>query len=130
MPKSCSEQLQCLSLKLQGQKEEESEPAPLGIVSQGYRGREFILASFKKPFRDFLGGPVVGNLPCNAGDTGSIPRWGTGIPHGRERLSPRATAGEKPVGCDECQCAEAGPDAAKISEYIFYFLKKTSKRTI
>ena len=53
MPKSCSEWLQC-PLILQGQKEEESEPAPLGTVSQGYRGKECILASFKKSFRDFL----------------------------------------------------------------------------
>ena len=53
MPKSCSEWLRC-PLILQGQKEEESEPAPLGTVSQGYLGRECILASFKKSFRDFL----------------------------------------------------------------------------
>ena len=25
------------------------------------------------------GGPVVKNMPCNAGDAGSIPRWGTEI---------------------------------------------------
>ena len=53
LPKSCSEWLRC-PLILQGQKEEESEPAPLGTVSQGYLGRECILASFKKSFRDFL----------------------------------------------------------------------------
>ena len=26
---------------------------------------------------DFLGGPVVKNLPCNSGDVSSIPGWGT-----------------------------------------------------
>ena len=31
--------------------------------------------------RDFPGGPVVKNLPSNAGYTGSIPGWGTKIPH-------------------------------------------------
>ena len=31
--------------------------------------------------RDFPGGPVVQNLPCNAGNVGSIPGWGTKIPH-------------------------------------------------
>ena len=40
-------------------------------------------------FRDFPGGPVVKNPPCNAGDEGSIPVWGTKTPramqHG-ERL--------------------------------------------
>ena len=29
---------------------------------------------------DFPGGPEVKNLPCNAGDMGSIPGWGTNIP--------------------------------------------------
>ena len=30
---------------------------------------------------DFPGGPVVKNLPCNAGDRGSIPRQRPNIPH-------------------------------------------------
>ena len=30
---------------------------------------------------DFPGGPVVKNPPCRAGGTGSIPAWGTKIPH-------------------------------------------------
>ena len=29
--------------------------------------------ALKKPTRDFLGGPVVENLPSNAGDMGLIP---------------------------------------------------------
>ena len=33
---------------------------------------------------DFLGGPVVKNLPCNSGDVSSIPGWGTKIPHTAE----------------------------------------------
>ena len=40
---------------------------------------------------DFPGGPVVKNLPCKAGDTGSIPGWGSKIPHAEEQLSPCAT---------------------------------------
>ena len=31
--------------------------------------------------RDFPGGPVVKNLPSNAGDVGLIPGQGTKIPH-------------------------------------------------
>ena len=31
--------------------------------------------------RDFPGGPVVKTLPSNAGGVGSIPGWGTKIPH-------------------------------------------------
>ena len=31
--------------------------------------------------QDFLGSPVVKNLPCNAGNTGSISGLGTKIPH-------------------------------------------------
>ena len=38
---------------------------------------------------DFSGGPVVKNLPSNAGDMGSIP--------GRGTKSPRATTREKPM---------------------------------
>ena len=28
---------------------------------------------------------MVKNLPCNAGDTGWLPDWGTGIPHDAEQ---------------------------------------------
>ena len=31
--------------------------------------------------KEFLGGPVVKNLPCNARDAGSIIGQGTNIPH-------------------------------------------------
>ena len=41
--------------------------------------------SIKSPQRwDFPGCPVVKNPPCNAGDTGLIPSWGTKIPHAAE----------------------------------------------
>ena len=40
---------------------------------------------------NFPGGPVVKNPPSNSGDTGSIPSWGTKIPHAAGQLSPRAT---------------------------------------
>ena len=36
---------------------------------------------------DFPGGPVVKNLPSNAGDAGLIPVWGTRIPHAVGQLS-------------------------------------------
>ena len=42
----------------------------------------------------FPDGPVVKNLPYNAGDVGSIPGWGTKIPHAAGQLSPRATTTE------------------------------------
>ena len=32
-------------------------------------------------------GEVGENLPCNAGDAGSIPGWGTKIPHAEELRS-------------------------------------------
>ena len=43
---------------------------------------------------EFPGGPVVENLPCNAVDMGSIPGWGTKIPHAMEQLSSCATTRE------------------------------------
>ena len=36
---------------------------------------------------DFLGGPVVKNMPCSVGNTGSIPGQGTKIPHAWGQLS-------------------------------------------
>ena len=38
--------------------------------------------------RDFPGGPVVKNPPCNAGDSGSILGRGTKIPRAAKQLSP------------------------------------------
>ena len=40
-----------------------------------------------KHFRNFRGGPVVKNLPCNAGDVGLIPGLGTKIQHAAGQLS-------------------------------------------
>ena len=39
-------------------------------------------------WRELPGGPVVKNLPSNAGDVGSIPDQGTKIPHALGQLSP------------------------------------------
>ena len=36
---------------------------------------------FKEEAGDFPGASVVKNPPCNARDMGSIPGWGTKIPH-------------------------------------------------
>ena len=44
--------------------------------------------------RDFPGGPVVENLPSNAGDASSIPGQGTKIPHVAGQLSRYATTTE------------------------------------
>ena len=43
---------------------------------------------------DFPGGPVVKNLPSNAGDLGSIPGQGTKIPNAVRQLSPHSTTRE------------------------------------
>ena len=37
---------------------------------------------------DFPGSPVVKNLPCNAGDGGSSPGWGTGISYASRATKP------------------------------------------
>ena len=44
-------------------------------------------------FQGFLGGPVVGNPPANAGDTGTIPDLG-GFPRVTWQLSPCGTTAE------------------------------------
>ena len=43
---------------------------------------------------DFPGGPVVKNLPSNAGDPGSIPGRGTKIPLAAGQLSSHAATTE------------------------------------
>ena len=55
----------------------------------------------KHPTRDFPGGPVVKNLPCNAGDVGLNPSWGTRIPHVMEQLSP-SSATTEPAPSEAC----------------------------
>ena len=48
---------------------------------------------------DFAGGPVVKNLPCNAGDTGLIPGQGTNTPTCHGAAKPlHAPQLEKPNG--------------------------------
>ena len=42
----------------------------------------------------FPGGPVVKDLPSNAGDLGSIPGQGTKIPNAVRQLSPHGTTRE------------------------------------
>ena len=58
--------------------------------------------------RDFPGGQVVRNPPCNAGDVGSIPgqEVKSQMPQGATR-SPRSAAGE-------CVCTTRLPDSVKI----------------
>ena len=46
---------------------------------------KWAIKSYEK--EDFPGGPVAENLPCNAGDSGSIPGRETRIPHATEQLS-------------------------------------------
>ena len=56
----------------------------------------FASVNFKELEGDgyFLGGPVVGNLPSNAGDVASISSWGTKIPHTSGQLNLRAATAE------------------------------------
>ena len=66
--------------------------------------RQLYLKSGSKPMNECLkllcrtspGGPVVKNLPFNAGDAGSIPGQGTKIPHNVGPLSPYYPHPEKP----------------------------------
>ena len=47
-----------------------------------FRANEFLRTQARLRFpKDFPDGRVVKNLPCKAGDMGSIPGWGTKVPH-------------------------------------------------
>ena len=57
---------------------------------------------------DFPGGPVVNNLPSKAWDLGSIPGWGTKIPHATGQLSLHAAS------CNEQpECRNEDPEQPK-----------------
>ena len=62
--------------------------------------------NLKRNLGGFLGGPVVKNLPSNAGDTGTVPGQRTKIPYAVGQLDLHATAAEPkhynrdPVGCN------------------------------
>ena len=51
---------------------------------------------------------MVKNLPCSAGDVGSIPGQRTRVPYATERLSPSTTARE-PMCCPPCPTRCVGP---------------------
>ena len=49
---------------------------------------------YKEHLWDFPVAPVAKNLPSNAGSMGSIPGWGTKIPHAMGQLSLHAITKE------------------------------------
>ena len=53
----------------------------------------------KKTDWEFPSGPVVKNLPFNAGGMGSIPGWGMKIQHAARQLSPSAATLDPALGC-------------------------------
>ena len=110
--------------------------------------------SSRRTERNFPGGPVVKNLPSNAGDMGSPPGLGTKIPHGLGQLSPPApqllspqtTTQEKPthrnkdpVRCNPTQCGQINAkkkeqresywETSANTEWIDNELKLTTGRT-
>ena len=62
--------------------------------------------------RDFPAGPVVKNLPCNAGDTGSVPGQGTKIPYATGQLS-LCVAASEPMSL-RAQKLQRRPDVAIV----------------
>ena len=54
------------------------------------------MLQFKK-YKNFPGGPVVKNLPSNAGDVSLIPGQGTKIPHAAGQIS-------LSISTAECAC--------------------------
>ena len=63
--------------------------------------------------RDFPGGPMVKNLPCNAGDVGSMPGWGTKILHPLDQLSLHTTISESTCHNRRSHMPQLIPKAAK-----------------
>ena len=63
--------------------------------------------------RDFPGGPVVKNPPCNAEDGGLIPGWGTKMPRASGQLSPCAPTTEPYHHNERSRMMQLRPDTAK-----------------
>ena len=59
-------------------------------ISQIYLDKINLRNKFLKVNRDFPGGPVVNNLPCDAGNMGLITDQGTKIPHAARELNERS----------------------------------------
>ena len=60
----------------------------LGASGLKHTGREDVFTAENS--RDSPGRSVVKNPPCHAGEKGSVPGWGTKIPHASGQLSPSA----------------------------------------
>ena len=54
---------------------------------------------------DFPGGPVVENLPSNAGDAGSIPAGEMKIPHALRQFRPHTATGQSLCAARKAQCS-------------------------
>ena len=67
----------------------------------------------KELFRDFIGGPVVRNSLCNAGDAGLIPGWRTKILCAAEQLSPWAATTEPSQHNKRSHMTQLRPHTAK-----------------
>ena len=65
----------------------------------------FFKLNLKNQHRNFPGGPVVKNPPCNAGDTGRIPSWGTKILHAIQQVKAHCNTAPGPVPQLENLCA-------------------------
>ena len=75
--------------------------------------------AIKTEQRDFPGGPVIKNLPYNAGDSGSIPGQGTKIPYAAGQLSPHAKTAE-PGHCNRTCMMQPRLDAAENKLIYIY----------
>ena len=65
----------------------------LANLSRYEYGKEITLLN-KDSYWDFPGGPVVKNLPSNAGNVCLIPGWGIKMPHAAGQLSPHTATTE------------------------------------
>ena len=75
-------------------------------------------------YRDFSSGWAVKNPSCNSGDMGSIPGWGTKIPHDSEQLRTHTPQLKNWCVAMEISCATTKTGCRKINNFLkkFYFL--------
>ena len=84
-----------------------------------------IVKATEQEARDFPGGPVVKNLPCNVGDAGSVSSWGSKIPQALEQQGPCATTREFVHPGERFRVLQQRLGATK---YINELIKQTNKQ--
>ena len=98
-----------------------------GVLTTGPSGKSLGEPSLRGRFRDFPSGPVVENLPSNAGDTASISGWGPNIPYAMGQVGPGTALNTISRSCPVIS-AQANTRGEKLNVVCFLQRPEGGKR--